>query len=159
MARPSAVRASCRPTSARPGPPAVPASCPSAAWRELRSLTAAGPGTVPQLRAQGQVEPFELAKPASHVPGLGHASGQGHVGLLVGWVLLEEDLRPTGPVQQVGAEDAQPLPGLLGPRLIEVVGQQVAAVGADDGGGRVGIAGLASAARASSANRAASTST
>ncbi len=90
-----------------------------------------------QLAVQRLVEPLELAQRAADVALVREGVHDREVGLLVRGVVPEQLLPPSGQPEQVGVQDPDGLPGLLGPGLVRVVGQQRPAVPLQRGLGRL----------------------
>ena len=80
------------------------------------------------MKAHDAVQLVELSQRRRAVPTFEVSLGQGEVGGLVGR-FSDEDLVPVlRLVQQLGVQAAQVQPGLLGPRFVEVLRQQLASV-------------------------------
>ena len=109
---------------------------------DIDELVAQGDGLVAgpdaELAGQGMVEPFELAQRGAPIPSRRVAPHDRQVGVLVRRVDGEQVLPPPGHPEQLDMRHPQTLPGRIRPRLVDISGQEVAAVQIDGGRGVVG---------------------
>ena len=110
--------------------------------RGVESLTqgddgAAGPGA--ELTPQLALESFHMAQRRGQITGGGRSAGELDVRLLVGGFGAGEVRPAAGQSQCVSVEHPQPFPGFVHPRVVPVVGEQVAVVEVGCGAGGLGV--------------------